>query len=163
MKRINSKNIISILIFSLFLISCKENSTDIKIDYPTQLNGTWTIVQSFATNGPICFFLEVGDNVSFIVTPSENGILFNYNTGKQKRSDFFTYTLNGNILSGEGEYSTSSHIEPIFIYDAVLPQYLDIEFLDENKIHCRFRMGTKSPYTNEILIGDISNFIAKKH
>ncbi len=150
------------MIFSLFLISCKENSTDIKIDYPTQLNGTWTIVQSFSTNGPICFFLEVGDKVSFDVTPSANGVLFNYNTGKQKRSDYFTYTLNGTILSGEGEYSTGSHVEPIFIYDAILPQYLDIEFIENDKILCNFRMGTISPYTNEILIGETSHFIAKK-
>jgi len=146
----------------IIILSCQETVKPEKIDYPTAIQGTWTITQSFATNGPICFFLEVGDKVEFEVNLKDSILYFNYNTGKQQRRDSFNYEISYNEIICSGEYSTSSHVEPIFVYDEILPYHLNIIFLSDNKIECYFRMGTISPYTNEVHIGDISHFIARK-
>jgi len=156
------KNIIFLIIIpiALIILSCEQVTDNPPISYTKQLNGKWIIEESLSTNGPVCYFLDKGNEISFDVNESENGLFFNYFTGDITRHDYFTYSLEGKKISGKGYYSTNDL--PELLVDTTLTQYLDIEFLNPNRIHCKLRLQVFSPLTGELVIGDVSNFYATK-
>ena len=144
----------------LFLFSCNETGENIVTDYPLQLDGKWVIDESLSTNGPVCYFLDKGNLVEFDVIISDKGLYFSYFTGSLNRRDFFSYKIINKTLYCSGEYSTNQLDENTPA--VLLPQYLDIEFVEYSKIHCKLRLAVKDERTGEINVGDVSNFFAIK-
>lgn len=162
MKLINKIPLSAFLFAAIFLMYCNETTTPSKIDYKKAIIGNWKIVESFTTNGPICYFLEQNGTVKFESDTSENGIYFNFNTGFADLREFFTYTVDGNRILGTGSYIKQGSGDTIIDTNTIFPQYLEITFENNNTIHCLYRMGVIDNDTKEITVGDISNFIAKK-
>lgn len=156
------KNIIFLFVIALALItlSCEQSIDNSSVNYTKQLNGKWIIQQSLSTNGPVCYFLDQGNEISFEVNESENGLFFNYFTGDLNRHDYFTYNIESKKIICKGYYSTSDL--PELLVDTTLAQYLDIEFLNLNRIQCKLRLQVFSPLTRELVVSDVSNFYAIK-
>lgn len=152
--------ILIIIFIAFILFSCEQETNTPSISYINQLNGKWIIEESLSTNGPVCYFLDKGNEISFEVNETENGLFFHYFTGDFTRHDYFTYIIEGKRISGKGNYSTSDL--PELLVDTTLIQFLDIEFLNLNRIHCKLRLQVFSPLTGELVIGDVSNFYATK-
>lgn len=152
--------IFCLIILSFVGYSCNENVVNVSENYPSLLNGEWIITESLSTNGPVCYFIDKGNSVSFEVLSDENGLYFNYFTGSINRHDYFQYNVDGKILNCSGDYSTNT--VPGAINDTLLQQLLEIEFLDRSNIHCKLKLAVKDQRTGEINLGDVSNFYAEK-
>jgi|GEM_PF-6659230 len=145
---------------SLILFSCEQIADNQTINYLKDLKGDWKIEESLSTNGPICYFLDKGNTVSFEVSESEMGLYFNYYTGDLNRRDYFQYMIIGDSISGMGSYATNDL--PELMVDTTLEQYLEIKFLSEKRIHCKLKLQVYEPKTRELVVGDVSNFYAIK-
>lgn len=162
MKLLSKLSILAIFVMSFLFSSCSDSTTPNKIEYDKAIIGKWKIIESFTTNGPICYFLEQDGTVKFDSDTSEKGLFFNFNTGAADLREFFTYTVDGNRILGTGSYKKSTISDTLAVTDTTFPQYLEITFEDNNTIHCLFRMGVIDNDTKEIVVGDISNFRARK-
>lgn len=157
---LRKNTVLIFILLAILLLACEESVNNPSIDYVKQLNGKWLIDESLSTNGPICYFLDKGNEISFEVNASEDGLFFNYFTGDIIRRDYFKYTFSGKKFSGIGNYNTNDL--PELLVDTTLTQYLEIEFLSEKRMHCKLKLQVFSPITGELVIGDVSNFYAVK-
>lgn len=156
------KTAIIYIIFSILFLSCNENTEQSNPNLLVDLIGEWTVSEACSTNGPICYELPKNQAISFTKSSkSENEIYYSWALGDESFKDLFVCEIQDNKILGVGEYLLNN-IDNGESLDKFGKQFIEIEFLEHNKINLILKREVFDDATAEMIVGDISNFYAFK-